>query len=44
LKFTEGVDTGLPVERYIAVDDKKTIFMTQQLVFKDVFWAYEFFF
>lgn len=33
-----------PVTRYIAVDETKTRYLTQQLVFKDLFWAYDFFF
>ena len=44
LKFAEGSETAMPVDRYIAVDEKQNIFLTQQLVFKEVFWAYNFFF
>ncbi len=45
LKFaSEDAETPLPVERYYAVNEKGDIFLTQQVVFKEIFWAYEFFF
>jgi len=44
LKFTEGSETPQPITKYIAIDNKDNIYMTQQLVFKDAFWAYDFFF
>ncbi len=33
-----------PVVRYLAVNSKKDFYLTQHLVFQDLFWAYEFFF
>jgi len=45
LKFaSEDADTPLPVERYYAVNEKGDIFLTQHIVFKEIFWAYDFFF
>jgi len=45
LKFEgENNDKPKPVERYRAVNEKGDIFLTQHLVFKDIFWAYDFFF
>jgi hypothetical protein len=44
IKIAEDSETPNPIDRYIAVDEKNTIYMTQQLVFKDAFWAYDFFF
>lgn len=40
----ENDDKPLPVERYRAVDEQGNIFFTQHLVFKEIFWAYDFFF
>jgi len=45
IKYEDEEETQpMPIERYIAVDETKTIYLTQHLVFKDIFWAYDYFF
>ena len=33
-----------PVSRYLTINSKKDTYLTQHLVFKEIFWGYEFFF
>lgn len=40
----ENQDIPLPVVRYLAINERKDAYLTQHLVFKELFWAYDFFF
>jgi len=33
-----------PISRYLTINEKKDTYLTQHLVFKELFWAYDFFF